>query len=744
MKGKSNTVKKILVVDNKKIVSSTIANILLSEGYETFFAYDGKSALLNVLTMKYDLILLNTSLPDLDGFEVCKRLRGLPITANIPVIFIYSLKDLDNILQKSWIVGPMNYLRKPFTTSELLFSIKKCLTNSKTEIKLHQNEILFRRKVNDQDLSESEKVSRALIESEERFRTIFMSTPDIIVILRLDNLTIVDVNDKFTEFSKLKKNSVIGKPDFIFKFFENPNDIKNILDRLQQNLIVSNIEVSLKSQDLHFYPALMSCSKILLNGITHIVAIVRNIDDIRLYKESLRNSETKYRLLADYNYNWEFWLGPDGKYIYNSPSCERLSGFKPRDFDEYPDLMLELIHPEFKTICTDHFINVHRSSGPEVSMEFIIIDRYGNEKWISHNCNAVFNEYGEFAGRRGNNTDITQRKASELELHKLSTAIEQSSSAIIITDLNGDIEYVNPYFEKLTGLTYKEVLGRNPRILQSGRTDPKLYEELWNSISNGKKWEGEFINKKKNGELYTEHAIITPVKNKSSRIVNFIAIKQDITKQKEIDRKILQTIISTEEKERTRFAQDLHDDLGPLLSTAKLYIKSLETSKDQKNKQTAIDKSLQAIDESLLSIKEIAFDLSPHILRNFGLISGINSLISKINETGTLLIEFKTDIAERLSENIESSLFRIISELINNTIKHAHANRIVIEIKIRDNELFLTYSDDGVGFNLEKALEKRFSRGLTNIMNRVKSLGGEIDFSNNNGIKVFINTPIKN
>jgi signal transduction histidine kinase len=180
------------------------------------------------------------------------------------------------------------------------------------------------------------------------------------------------------------------------------------------------------------------------------------------------------------------------------------------------------------------------------------------------------------------------------------------------------------------------------------------------------------------------------------------------------------------------------------LSTAKLYIKSLETAKDQKNKQTAINKSIEAIDESLLSIKEIAYDLSPHILRNFGLISGINSLANKINETGTVLIKFDSDIEERLDENIESSAFRIVSELVNNTIKHANANKIEINIRKNDKELFLTYSDDGIGFNLEKALEKRLSNGLSNIINRIKSLGGEIVFSDKSGTEVDITIQLLN
>jgi PAS domain S-box-containing protein len=967
MAEKSKAVVKILVIDDNEILISTIKNILKKEGYTTDFAFDGETGLVKASGERYDLILLDIYLPGLDGYEVCRRLKDDAGTKDIPVIFISALDDAATIYEKGYELGVMDFLRKPFTPSELIFKIRNFLRLAETESELRRNEILFRSIVNDQsefvvryipdgtltfvnsafshfldksigeiigsnffdqmnidkkdeirtrvpgtdkppqtdiiqirrangeilwhqwiqrtitdrttnrivvqsigrditeikkkedvlrqyeyifnhagwgiiandpeslhfmqvnesyakmhgytvgelvgkkissvfeggtddlvqkiinkvnkkghyhyksihirkdgqtfpvstditimkdengrnslllanvqDTTESEKATKALAESEERFRTIFKNTPDIVAIVRLNDLAIVDINDKFTEFSRLSKEVVIGKPGFLFSFFENRSEFRNILDQLAHNNVVSNVEVRLKTPDGHIYPALISCSKILLNGLTHIVAIIRNIEEIKLFQESLQKSETKFRLLADYNYNWEFWLAPDGKYIYISPSCERITGYKSTEFDKDTDLMIKLIHPEYSKAYYDHFRNDHQNTGPEVSIELLIIDRYGNEKWISHNCNAVFDDNGNFLGRRGNNSDITQKKLSEMELLKLSTAIEQSSSAIVVTDTNGAIEYVNPYFEKLTGYKYEEVIGKNPRFLKSGKTDPNIYHELWESISSGNIWQGEFINRKRNKELFIEHAIITPVKDKNSRIVNYIAIKQDITKQKESERKILQTIISTEEKERSRFAQDLHDDLGPLLSTAKLYIKTIETAKDLKNKQTAIDKSLEAIDEALMSIKEIAYDLSPHILRNFGLIPGIRSLINKINETGTIKIVFKTEIGERFDENVESSAFRVIAELINNTIKHARANLIELDIEKNDKELLVTYSDDGIGFNLEKALRKKMSSGLSNIINRVKSLDGVIVFYNksaNQGIKVFITIPVLN
>jgi PAS domain S-box-containing protein len=598
---------------------------------------------------------------------------------------------------------------------------------------------------NVQDISEMVRTTNALKESEEKFRNVFMNTPDVIVILRQKDLRLIAVNDKFVNNSGYTREEVLYKPRFVNALFQDHNELLSLLKLLRQNKIVTNFEAKLKTKHGHVYPAHISLSKVKLNRATHIVTIVRNIEEIKKFQESIQKSETKFRLLADYNYNWEFWLGPDNKYIYVSPSCERITGYKAEDFLKHPSLMRKLVHPDYIKKVNNHLKNEHIDRDKATSLEFVIIDRNGNEKWISHNCNPVFDEAGVFLGRRGNNLDISQKKLADKELLKLSTAVEQSSSAIIITDTEGLIQYVNPYFEKLTGYSFQEVIGKNPKILKSGKTDPRTYKELWDSITSGKIWQGEFINRKKNEELFIEHAIISPVKDEKGKIVNFVAIKQDITKQKEIDRKILQTIISTEEKERSRFAQDLHDDLGPLLSTAKLYIRSFETATNPKNKEIAITKSMQAIDEAIMSIKEIANNISPHILRNFGLNSAINSTVNKINETKSVSISFTTRMAERFDENMELSLFRIVAELINNTIKHANASKAYIDLNKTEKDLILTYSDNGIGFQIESALEKKMCRGLSNILNRVKSLGGEIELDSDTGkgLNVFIIIPVE-
>ncbi len=144
-------------------------------------------------------------------------------------------------------------------------------------------------------------------------------------------------------------------------------------------------------------------------------------------------------------------------------------------------------------------------------------------------------------------TDITNRKKIEDEIVKLSIALDQSANEIIITHKNGEIEYVNRAFSTVTGYLPSEVIGKNPRILKSGSHPPAFYKNLWKTLVKGQRWEGEFLNRKKNGELYWESATITPIRNKESVIIRYIAVKEDITLRKKAE----QSLRESEEKFRS-------------------------------------------------------------------------------------------------------------------------------------------------------------------------------------------------
>jgi len=145
--------------------------------------------------------------------------------------------------------------------------------------------------------------------------------------------------------------------------------------------------------------------------------------------------------------------------------------------------------------------------------------------------------------------EIFERKQADEALRKLSRAVEQSASSIVITDLEGTIEFVNPAFTRTTGYSQEEALGQSPRVLNAGIQQPELYQELWDVISSGGVWHGEFINKKKNGDVYWEFATISPVKDGEGHITHYLAVKDDITARKKAEealdkeRNLLRTVI---------------------------------------------------------------------------------------------------------------------------------------------------------------------------------------------------------
>ena len=161
---------------------------------------------------------------------------------------------------------------------------------------------------------------------------------------------------------------------------------------------------------------------------------------------------------------------------------------------------------------------------------------------------------GEISGVLGMYMDITERKRAEEKVRQLSRAVEQNPASIVITDPAGNIEYVNPKFVELSGYASAEVLGQNPRVLKSGEKSPEAYRELWQTIMAGKEWRGEFHNKKKNGELYWESASISPIRDPAGRITHYVAVKEDITAQKQT------------EAERSRLIRELQEALANVKS----------------------------------------------------------------------------------------------------------------------------------------------------------------------------------
>jgi PAS domain S-box-containing protein len=187
--------------------------------------------------------------------------------------------------------------------------------------------------------------------------------------------------------------------------------------------------------------------------------------------------------------------------------------------------------------CPDvPFIFVSGTMGEDAAIEGLIegATDYVLKQKLSRLAPAINRALREAENRRA-------RRRAEEQLHKLSRAVEQSASTVVITDPRGYIEFANPRFTETTGYTQTEAIGKHTRVLKSGHTPAETYTQLWETITAGKEWRGEFLNKKKNGELYWESASISPVKNADGVITNFLAVKEDITERKRSERALAES-----------------------------------------------------------------------------------------------------------------------------------------------------------------------------------------------------------
>jgi PAS domain S-box-containing protein len=319
--------------------------------------------------------------------------------------------------------------------------------------------------------------------------------------------------------------------------------------------------------------------------------------------------------------------------------------------------------------------------------------------------------------------DITERKTTEKEILKLSTAVTQSPASIVITDLKGDIEYVNPQFTKITGYTYNEAIGKNPRILKSGYTSPDEYDNLWKTITSGGMWKGEFHNRKKDGTLYWELATVSPIIDETGKIIQYIAVKEDITARKEAEDALKK---SEQELKHANATKDLffsiiaHDLKGPIGNFVQ-FLELITNKADDYNEaekediiKTLYGLSIKTNDllEDLLLWSRIQMNKLEITPEKNNLFQIANSSIIMIRENAK---KKDIEIVNLVDENLyffanDTSIKTILRNLLSNAIKFSNRNtKVTINATIENKNNFIevTVTDNGVGIPKEE-IDKLF------------------------------------
>lgn len=352
---------------------------------------------------------------------------------------------------------------------------------------------------------------------------------------------------------------------------------------------------------------------------------------------------------------------------------------------------------------------------------------------------ATLYAYWSFLRRRATEHARQEEKRRENE-----AAFSAMAEGAMITGPEGDILWVNDAFCRIYGYARAEVIGKNPRILKSGRHDETFYRQLWNSLVRDGRWRGEVWNQRKNGEVFPEELSIQALRNPAGDTVRYISIFSDITERKHSEeelqkhqqrleesearlRELAAFLQSVREEERTRIARELHDELGQALTALRFDLGWLRGKSASLGAPAAerVDSALGVVEQSIVALRRISEDLRPAMLDSLGLAAAIEHHAAQFSQrTGTPCHLSMNREEFDLESALATAIFRIVQEALTNVARHAGAREVSVRIDETTTGIYLNVWDDGGGFHVDSN-KKTF--GLLGMRERITMLGGSLE-----------------
>ncbi|NJD07261.1 MAG: response regulator, partial [Methylococcaceae bacterium] len=525
---------RVLIVDDVNENLHALMNIL-REDYAILAATAGEKALeLAARAPQPDAVLLDIKMPGMDGYEVLRRLKAEPTTAEIPVIFVTALTESSEEAH-GLALGAADYVTKPVNPDLVRLRVR-------TQLELRR----YRRKPavpgngaqrptllvvddvpeNIHELVDALKEDYRILVAANGLRAIELvqgaMPPDLvlldIVMPEMDGYEVCRRIKASPEGSRIPvifvsvvdgsldkiRGFTIGAADYVTK----PFDIDEVRARVRTHLELSRFQRHLE----------------------HLVAE---------RTAALEESREKYRVLAEYSPNWEYWLAPDGQYLYVAPACAAVSGYTPDEFLVDSGLMQRIVVADDRLLWDGQRAAATQTrETPPGPLTFRIRTRSGELRWIEHECQAVVDASGGCLGSRGTHRDVTARIQAEERVQLAATVFEHSAEAVVITDAANNILTVNRAFVEITGYRAEEVAGQNPRLLKSGRHDSEFYRAMWSELLAGGSWRGEIWNRRKDGSVYPGLASISIIRDGQGRVTHHIQVFSDLSHLKRTEEKL--------------------------------------------------------------------------------------------------------------------------------------------------------------------------------------------------------------
>jgi len=472
-----------------------------------------------------DLILSDYAMPEFSGMRALEiRNEKTPV---IPFIIVTGSVN-EEVAVKCIKTGASDYVTKEHLM-RLNVSVKHVL---------EQKKILIDKLEAEQDLYKSLERFKKFVENDVSGD--YVETENKVIYC---NKRILD----FFEFDNLEQLNAYGSRNL----YDNADDWKKFMEDIHTKGKVEDFEVRMHTRKNKKLIILENAYSEFDNEgkLVQIQGYLIDITQRVVAEEKLKHSENLFRTLTE-NTSVGIVIYNKDKFLYANPATSRITGFSVEELKNMH--FWDIVHPLDRELVKERGRRrIKRQSVPN-SYKFRLLTKDGETRWIDYSAGYLQFE-GEDAGI-GSIHDVTKEKQAIEEIKLLSTVVSQSPLSVMITDLEAKIEYVNDSFTRITGYKFQEVFKQNPSILQSDKTSRRVYDTLWDTLLKGKTWRGEFINKRKNGEIYYEYAVIAPIKDDRGETRRYIGMKEDITPRKRLENELRVAKVKAEDANRLKSA----------------------------------------------------------------------------------------------------------------------------------------------------------------------------------------------
>ena len=460
--------------------------------------------------------------------------------------------------------------------------------------------------------------------------------------------------------------------------------------------------------------------------------LARSLDELRAAQAAIQETSNRLLKIASSapGMVYQYVLRPDGSASipFASPAIQDIFRVSQDAVKDDASAVLTNIHPDDLAGVVWSI----RTSAQHLSpwhQEFRVQFLDGTVRWLFGNSLPERLADGSVLWH-GFITDITDRKQAEEKLRQLSRITEQAPMAIVITDLTGAIEYINPQVTRITGYTLDDVRGKNPRIMQSGLTVPAVYEGMWATLQSGGVWQGEFENRKKNGEVFSEQVLVAPVVDAAGQATHYVALKQDITERRQIDQ-ALQTSL----REKVALLNEVHHRVKNNLQVISSLLR-LEVRRSNQPDTKVVLNEMQGRIRAMALLHETLYRSGTFASVDLGAyLKQLATQAFRAQSNGLVRLNLMLGTVQ-VSMDVATPCGLLVNELITNALKHAFPTGQDGELQVELTGLpaaagettkwCLQVFDNGVGLPADFETRRAHSLGLQLATDLAQQMGGSL------------------